>query len=839
MTTSRLVKLLSAAVLAALLLYMGNVGIGAVPPLEILFDPADGLHRTARNAHPAANEQTLTIDALDQPVTVVRDERYVPHIYAKSDRDAIIALGYLVATDRLFQLDFVPRVAAGKLSEAFGEGSIETDQFLRSTGMDWGARRNLRRIREEGGIEDSLVSWYAAGVQAHMNRLEPEDLPLEFRLLGYEPAPFDGLQAMRVLQYMTYDLTYSSDDGRYAALQTKLDSTWYDRLYPKDPAGLYVPIIPSSDAEAGGSVDRRTVTAISAERDAAAGSILAQRHRRRANLRGTLAEGYIPSKGSNNWAVSGTRATTGAPILAGDMHLGLSLPPIWYEAHLVTPTMNAHGLTVPGAPALVQAITPDHGWAFTNTGSDQIDHYSMEVRDDRSAYRFEGEWRSLRTEIDTIRVKDSDPVIDTLYYSHWGPVHFADTSDAPAGGLADGRLAAVAEQWVAHKPSTTLKALWGMVHADSLGDFEAALRDWDTPMQNVLYAGRDGHIAIRSTGHMPVRRQGHGRGLLDGTSNAGEWTSRIPFQELPYSRDPNQGYLFSANQKPTDDTYPHYLNHDWRDGWRSLRIDSLLAAQRTHSFLDLQSYQADVDVQQRDAFLPLIQSISDLPPEADSLRRMLAQWDGVAALDRPEPLILDVFLSELRRMVWDEDVFTGENRPEDAVLLDLANANPNAQWFDVTETAEEETAQEVARRAFVTASDSLYDRHGAEPQDWRWGDHHAVIFRHLTRSEQLKPLWRGPMPYPGFDATVSPARGREATHSASQRFVIDFSVDPPRAVAVVPGGQSGNPLHPRFYDDQLDEYVNFEYFPVRFPASPSDLPDSLITGRSSLQPSTR
>jgi len=847
MVASRIVTLVAAVAVAAALLYVGMNGAGSVPPLSLLLDPVDGLHHSARITEAPA-EQTLTLDALDAPVTVVRDERYVPHIFAESDKDAVTALGYLVAQDRLFQLDFVPRVAAGKLSEAFGESSVEADRFLRSTGMDWGARRNVERIRREGGIEQDLIQWYAAGVQAHMQALSPKDLPFEFRLLGYEPEPYSAMQAMRVLQYMAYDLTYGSDSERFGALQAKLDSADYATLYPTEPAGLYVPIIPPSEMGSdtparSGSSDSQPATAAQAARDgsaathAGAAAILSARADMRRSLLGTLAEGYIPGKGSNNWAVHGSRSETGAPMVSNDMHLGLSLPPIWYEAHLVTPTMNVRGLTVPGAPGLVQGFSEDIGWGFTNTGADQVDHYAMDVRDDRSAYRFDGAWRELESVVDTIRVKDGEPVVDTLYYSHWGPVHFADEDDEPSpGGDAEGRLSAVAEQWVAHKQSTTLKALWGMAHADSLESFEAALQNWDTPMQNIVYAGRDGHIAIRSTGHLPVRRAGHGRGLLDGTTADGEWTGRIAFDELPYSRDPEQGYLFSANQKPTNDAYPYYMNHDWRDGWRSIRLDSLFSGKETHGVDDLKAYLADVDVQQRDVFVPLMQKAGNVSPEAREVRNMLIEWDGVASLDRAEPLAMDIFLSEIRRLIWDEEVFAGENRPEDAVLIRLAQTEPRSPWFDIQGTDPTETAAELARQALVNTTDTLYAKHGDTPSDWRWGDHHAVIFRHLTQSEQLKPLWRGPMPYPGFDATVSPARGREATHSASQRLIVDFSGETTRAYGVVPGGQSGNPLHPSHYDDQLDAYVNFELYDLHLPRTPREIPDSTITGTVSMSP---
>lgn len=831
MSAIRLFILVAASIAAAALVYVLSAGIAGVPPLGTLLDPADGLYRTARAAQHPPDSTTLALPALDAPVTVVRDERSVPHVFAESDRDAIVALGYLVAQDRLFQLDFIPRVASGRLSEAFGEGSVQTDRFLRSTGMEWGTQKNLQRIEEEGGIEKDLLDWYSAGVNAYLGSLPPEDLPFEFRMLGYEPDAFSPVQAMRVLQYMTYDLTYGSDDAEYGLLRAKLDSSDYAALYPEHPVGLFEPIIPPSEMGEDTPVDplpQASGAAAPGGVRSGAALILAERSAFRSTLRGTLAEGYVDGKGSNNWAVDASRSATGAPILAGDMHLSLSLPPIWYEIHLKTPTMDAHGLTVPGAPVLVQAFTRNHSWAFTNTAADQIDHYALTVDSARTRYRYDGGWRDLQPVVDTIRVKDAAPVVDTLYYSHYGPVHFDDDTES--------RLAAVAEQWVAHKPSTTLRALWGMVHADSLGAFESALRDWDTPMQNVLYAGRDGNVAIRSTGRLPLRATGTGQGLRDGASPGGEWVGRVPFEGLPYSRNPEHGFLTSSNQKPTNDQYPYYLNHDWGDGWRSLRLDTLLSGKSTHGVEDFQAYHADVDVQQRDAFVPLLADLPDLSPRADSLRAMLQAWDGTASLDRPEPVVLDHFLDEVRRMAWDEAELDALPKPADAVFLRLLTDAPTSPWLDVQATPEREDAQALLTRALEATADTVHARYGSNPDAWRWGDHHDVVFRHLTRSNQLQALWRGPFPYPGFSSTVSPARGRTATHSASQRLIVDFSTDPPRALGVIPGGQSGNPLDPRFYDDQLDAYVNFRYYPLHLPQRPSDLPDSLVTRRTTLRP---
>mgnify|MGYP006273199611 CR=1 FL=1 len=834
---SRRIVLFSSTLLAAVgLLVLLNARLAGIPPLGPLLDPADGLYRTARLASPPETNH-LQIDALEAPVTIVRDERSVPHIFADSDRDAIIALGYVTAQDRLFQLDFIPRVASGRLAEAFGESAVSSDQFLRQTGMEWGAQKNLRRIREDDGLELDLIEWYGAGVNAYLDGLAPEDVPFEFRLLDYMPDRYTPIQALRLLQYMTFDLTYRSDAAGYARLQRALSAEDYAALYPNEPAGLYVPIIPSdarpqSDVSAPpAQATTRPSPAESAVHDALAA--LHQRDHWLQSKQGTALEGFRAGKGSNNWAAHGSRSTTGAPLLAGDMHLSLSLPAIWYEAHLVTPTMNTYGLTVPGAPILVEAFNDHIGWTFTNTGADQIDHYALELDSTGTRYRYNGTWRNLTFVPDTIRVNHSAPVVDTLVYSHFGPVRLPDPDDDRDPLVPNG---AVAEQWVAHQPSRTLKALWHMNHATSLADFEEGLRDWGTPMQNILYAGRDGHIAIRSTGLLPQRANGHGRGLLDGTTDAHAWTGFVPFGELPYARDPAHGFLTSSNQKPTDAAYPHYLGHDWRDGWRSLRLDSLLRGNPSHSPKDFKRFQADVDVQQRDAFVPLLADVEGLSPRADTLRRMLQRWDGNATTDRPEPLVFHVFLEAFEQRMWDESLFQNAPDPEDAVLLRLMRTDPEARWFDIQGTDPVETAPDVLRTALEATVETLARRHGWTPSTWRWGDHHRVVFRHLSQSDALQPLWRGPYEYPGFASTVSPARGDTATHSASQRVVIDFSTDPPTGWGVVPGGQSGNPLDPRFYDAHLDTYLNFDYHRLRRPAAPDALPDSLVTRRQRLTP---
>lgn len=237
----------------------------------------------------------------------------------------------------------------------------------------------------------------------------------------------------------------------------------------------------------------------------------------------------------------------------------------------------------------------------------------------------------------------------------------------------------------------------------------------------------------------------------------------------------------------------------------------------------MRAYQADVHAMQRDLFVPFLDRADSLSARADTLRSMLSAWDGATTVDRPEPLILDELMTVLRRLTWDESVFDGVPAPEDAQIRHLLMNQPSSPWLDIQATAEREQADGLLRRALGTTADTLASRYGWGVDNWRWGDHHKVVFQHLTQSSALRPLWRGPMEYPGFDATLSPARDRMTTHSASWRVIVDFSTSPPSGIGIYPGGQSGNPLHPTHYDAFLHDYVNFEYNALPMPSRPDEL----------------
>jgi penicillin G amidase len=775
--------------------------------LENIVDPVHGFWQTARVADDVPRGP-VDIEGMSAPVEVIYDERGVPHLFADSDADAVRAFGYVVSHDRLFQMDFLRRVTSGRLAEVLGPGLVDTDRYLRETGMARAVAMNVEMMHEEDAVDLRVAEWFAEGVNAYLKGLKEADLPVEFRLLGYRPEPWKPSDAFLVGWNLMFDLTYQREGALVMSrVRESMSPAQFDALFKVDEP-YSVPIVRDEDrhwgpmASLGQTSGPRAASlwpgGLGRQRAAVSEPIQVPE-----SLTDTpRTKGFLPGKGSNNWAVGGARSATGAPIVAGDMHLGLTLPAIWYEVHMVTPTMNTYGVTVPGVPIPIEAFNQRLGWTFTNTGADQIDHLSLELDDAGQRYRYEGEWRPLELIPDTIRVLGQDPIIGTLKWSHWGPV-------SDVGGRA------IATKWTGHARIRTFEALWKMNHALSYAEFEDALLSWDVPMQNILVGAPGDTIAIRSTGYLPIRADNDGNGVRDGSKASSEWVGRVPFAELPHVINPGRGYLASTNQRPAGPDYPYYLGRDWRATFRSVRIDELLSGQAIHSVEQIASYQSDVHAVQRDLFVPLIEGLDGLSPAASAYRDMLADWDGSTAVTTRAPVLFAAWDTILRRMVWDEAVFDSRT-PSRPRLHELLSSGASSVWLDRVGTVEIEDASDILRASLEAAADSV------ELAGPNWGEDHGLLLRHITGSAALRPLWRGPIPYPGFSQTLSPGAGRNVTHSASWRVVLDFQGDRVTGQGIYPGGQSGNPFSVR-YDSFVADFAGFRLYPLMTPDGPDQL----------------
>ncbi len=773
------------ALLVGLLWILGRPVGGSFTPGPLL-EPVRGLYATARHATPHESD-VLLLEGMTSPVVVDMDARGVPHITAGSDRDAVMAMGYVVARDRLFEMEFLWRVATGRLSEVLGRDALAQDQYFRRIGMARAVHDQALRTERLTSDAGRAMGWYAEGANAWISSLTRDEYPFEYRLLGFAPAPFTAEHTAALQLFMTFDLSYSSGDVAYEQARRLLSAEDYAALFP-EASGHEEPIVPASAGAASGGQATSVSGALPTHQTSrswrpggeAAPAIGLQ----------SLARGYIEGTGSNNWAVSGEGSASGKPILAGDMHLNLSLPAIWYEIGLYTPTARSYGVTFPSVPVIVEGITDRHAWTFTNTGADQIDRYLLTLDASGGQYLHDGAYRPLTLIPDTIRVRGGEPVVSTLTYSHHGPVE-----DTPFGP--------VAVRWVGHEPNRTLEALWGMHRARSHAEFEEATRQWDSPMQNILYADADGTISIRATGYWPRRQSGEG--LLDGSTSDAEWQGRVPFDELPAWTNPGRGFLTSTNQRPAAAAGP-YMGRDWRSVFRSRRIHTLLSGKKGHDAEDLKAYQADVHAVQADYLIPLVDTLSGLDPAGQELVRRLQGWDRRMTTTSRAATLFAALADTLYDLVWDEPVFMDIPRPHFVrMFAEPGEEAPAADpvWFDMVSTPDRETFADVLREAIR--------RQGPPDDVTPWGDVHTLQMRHITRSPALRAVWRENMSYPGWKETLSPARGMQATHSASWRVVVDFSDGPPRAWGVYPGGQSGNPFS-RHYDAHVETFVSFDYY---------------------------
>jgi penicillin amidase len=793
-------RLAVGAVLLALV-WLGARGAGPVPPVGPLLDPwngAWGLAATA-NLSPWAED---SIPGLGADVRVVYDDRAVPHIFAATELDAIRALGYVTARDRLFQLDLQARAGGGTLSELLGPGALAADRETRQLGMARAAE-HLARDLPDTGEERGSMDAYAAGINAYIDRMPERDLPLEYRLLGRRPTRWSPIRTIQVLLRMGYTLTQNSTDLQYLAAAAAVGDSAAAALFPLH-SPIQEPIQPSAGEPRRiplvlpppGAPDTAAVTALSLMP--------------RAPVRREL--------GSNNWAVAPGRTRDGAALLAGDPHLDLSLPSIWYEAHLAVPgALDEYGVTIPGLPAIVIGFTRDVAWSFTNVEADLMDRWTETVDDSiaPSRYRLDGAWVPLELRVEIYLGPTGDTIaVDTLRFTHRGPMR---------------RLGRewLSLRWTALESGGQWRFFSRAAHARTAREWLDLASSYRSPPQNMLVADRAGTIAIRSTGRFPLR-PGIGRGdrLFDGSTRANDWTGDWTVAEYPQSFAPAQGFLVSANQEPQDPRdQPHYLGSAWVLPWRALRINQLLRGDSAVTPETMRRWQTDPGSPRADAYVPYLLRAAAARP-ADSLvqraAKLLGAWDRRYTLDNEGAVLFEAVARSLTARLWDE--LPPEAIPGSAALLALLD-DPTNLWWDVRSTpGRVEQREDVLGEALAEAYQATVRSYGpAEFGGWRWSAVHRIDIWHLLH---LPALSRTGLAVAGGPSTISPSSVTGGGEGSSWRMVVELGKDV-RAWGTYPGGQSGNPASPH-YDDGLDQWIRGELAPLRFPRTPSDLPSTAV-----------
>lgn len=809
--------LVSGAVLAGAL-YLGAVPIGRVPAVGPFLDPAHGIWAVARTAE-LPREASLRVAGLKDSVAVKYDERGVPHIFAQNEEDLMRAFGFVVARDRLFQMELQTRAVAGTLSEMVGATALEADREARAQGLAWGALRKWNAIPDTSEHR-RLVTAYSDGVNAYLAQMTAADVPFEYRLLGAKPQAWKPEYTYYLLARMSLTLAWNDEELRRAGVEALVGEQAADALFPAE-APIQEPIQPVAGRRAprmaGGVLPppaphdtARLAIAEGFQRAASSATLSALRGDGRDEV----------AVGSNNWAVAPSRTAAGYALLSGDPHLQLTLPSIWYEVHLQVPgVMDTYGVTIPGGPIVPIGFNRSMAWTATNTGADVLDYYEEKVDDRRRPTRYEldGAWKPLELRIETVRGRSGRVLrTDTIYHTHRGPM-------LRAGGKW------LSRRWTALDVSDEGRFLRLAIRAGSADEWMTVMGSYAAPAQNFLTADTLGHIAIRSTGHYPVRG-GEGRGdrITDGTRSANDWRGYWPLDRYPQAKDPAQGFLASANQQPKDPQVdPGYLASNWPAPFRAMRINRLLRTDAAVTPDAMRRFQTDPTSELTEFFLPPMfdavaraSASGEVDTAAVRGTALLREWDGRFTPDNERAVLYDAMMEELSRRTWDElRGATNVRRaptPSSAVLAQLMQ-DGDSPWWDDRSTRARETRDSLLVASIGAAYRRVAQRYGPPGPRWRWSGIRTATINHMLG---VPGLGRTKIPMPSGRGTLSPSDGN-GSHGASWRFVVELSPDV-RAWGTYPGGQSGNPVSER-YDDRLPSWAAGRLDTLRFPRHAADL----------------
>ncbi len=706
---------------------------------------------------------------LTAAVTVYRDDAGIPQLVAETDHDLFFAQGYVHAQDRFWEMDFRRHVTAGRLAELFGESQVATDAFIRT--LDW------RGIAEQEFdlLDDASRAHYEAyadGVNAYLAERGGADLSLEYAVLGlqnpaYSPEPWSAVDSIAWLKAMAWDLrsNLGAEIDR-AILATALPPEEVARLHPDfawgarptivdgaaaGPASAEIAPLPASgDASGVGSTADAAAAAPSVDGPADAADYAEPL----VSLRGVL-DG-IPhllgpeggDLGSNSWVVSGAHTESGMPLLANDPHLGPAMPSIWAQMGLHCAELrddcayDVAGYTFSGLPGVVIGHNERIAWGFTNLGPDVADLYLERV--DGENYELDGAMVPLTLREEVITVAGGDPVTVTARSTARGPIvsdvggDYAAIADGypDVTGAPDGEHA-VSLQWTALTPGTTAQAVFAMNRARDWDEFRDAAALFDVPAQNLVYADVDGNIGYQAPGRIPVRKAGDGTVPLPGWTSENGWSGTVPFDQLPSVRNPERGYLVTANNPVSVDG--PMLTRDWDHGYRADAIERLLderiAAGVKLTADDLAEIQLDTSDSNAATLLPVI---AELELDGDAARgaALLEGWDGRSDTDSAEAAYFAVFWRTLL-----DDMFGSlpeATRPSGgdrwfAVVGDLLD-EPDASWW--TNEADGVAGRDaVIAHALAAAWEEASDRMGPRTDSWRWGRLHTLTLTNQTFGE--------------------------------------------------------------------------------------------------------
>jgi penicillin G amidase len=783
----RVIPFIASAVITVVLVYVFNTRIGPAPAFGTFLSPQHGVWQNADDAD-ADFSASISLPQLNGSGNVYFDERLVPHIVTDNDADAYFIQGYLHAKFRLWQMEFSTHAAAGRVSEIIGGKAENFDREQRRIGMVFAAEKMLKEMEAN---EFTKMS----GINAFIQQLSKSELPIEYKLLGYAPEKWSNIKTALFIKQMTKTLAYGADDLEMTALKNVFDDAQMQILFPELQDSLS-PIIP-----AGTAFEKPSFEPV-APADADSAYLL----KKDSALKMAFLDKPSKDNGSNNWAVSGSKTKSGAPILCNDPHLDLTLPAIWFEMQMTTNTMNAYGVSFPGIPGVVIGFNDSIAFGFTNAGRDVRDFYEIKFRDEtKREYWFNNEWKPAEQRIEEIRIKGKATKLDTVSYTVFGPVTYdASFKNDLTGGKA------IATRWIAHFPSNELLMWYYLDRAKNYNDYYEALQHFTVPSQNMVFASKSGDIAIRQQGLFPLRWNRQGVYVMPGFDSSYLWQGTIPLTATPASVNPERGFVSSANQRPVDVTYPYYIPGGY-DVYRGLQVNRKLSAMSNITPQDMMQLHGDNFNGFAQVMVQLMRKYTNaasLNTDEKKYYELVMNWNLMNDTDSKAATVFQLWYDRLERNVW-VDEFTKKDslmhvQPDDFTLADALTKDSLFKFVDNIKTPEVETVFDVFTSSL---KEVVPEMEKAERENkLGWAAHKNTTVYHILRNAVM-PFARTGLSIGGGKHIVN---ATQHSHGPSWRMIVHLTNET-EAYVVYPGGQNGNPGS-KYYDSFIDTWAKGDYY---------------------------
>ena len=744
----------------------------------------------------------LILRNLDGPVEVIRDQNGIPHINANNNRDAFRALGYVMASERLFQMEVSRRLAKGELAELFGEKALATDKLFRNLGLKSESEKMINKKLAENSYDSQMMEEVGAFYDGINQFIETGPMPIEFILLGISPKPFSMLDGQSFIGLMGFSFGIAIlTEPLLTKLVARIGGDLVEDLRNEKIPGNQTRVVNFDH-----NLSQKVLKIVA-----------------------DLEKGFNLFEGSNGWVLSGKRTLSGSPLFANDPHISYSQPGIWFEAHIKTPSFETYGHFLSLIPFPILSHNRKRAWGLTMSLTDDMDIYKENIDQKAKTYIFKGEKRSLTERAEIIKVKDAPDFQMNVFSTHHGPVLDYALSEAAAEK-------SLALQWTFYdEGNDTLSTLFKMGRAKNMTEFKTAVATGKSPGLNILYADKE-NIGWWMFGEIWKKRPGiKSDFILNGESGEDEILGSLNFEEKPHLENPSSGMIVSANSRPS--AYPLTMRGDWQPDDRFKTIESVLLSKEKWSPEETMELQTlNMNFENKILLETLLRdtafSNSNEKETYQKYFEIMKIWDLSSEIDSIAATIYyswtrQIQIKLLKDLTNDErEVFA--KVPNGWIFFKRVVLDPLSPWWKKYDRGS------LFKEALVETIGDLQKKLGKDTTKWHWGKLHTLEFAHpFGRVKPLAFLFNlGPYPVSGGTQEVNNQKVSSYLNSfqvqagPSTRRIIDFS-HPEKSWGILPTGNSAHMLSP-FYNNQVQKFLGGQYREQLLDLSDKDIRFKLI-----------